>query len=187
MSKTSYVSLDCGRKSMRAWGEHANCILLVVRQEWKPLHHCDQSCNAIPKHHGRYCSTQILCYLLIWKHTDARARFFTDIHGHRRAIHTHIVLQSHTDALADTHTSLMSRIVRDEISPSVGLVACPLRTEDANWKQEAGVFTKVSKSCRSEYLSAKIWSSMMPWPHFLLLYHSLKLNLVLQWTFRVVG
>lgn len=95
MSKTSYVW---------AWGEHANCILLVVRQEWKPLHHCDQSCNAIPKHHGRYCSTQILCYLLIWKHTDARARFFTDIHGHRRAIHTHLLYCNHIQMHRQTHT-----------------------------------------------------------------------------------
>lgn len=61
-----------------------------------------------------------------------------------------------------THTSLMSQ--RDDISPSLGLVARALRTPDANWKQEADISTEVSKSCHSEYLSSKIQSSDRSFP-----------------------
>lgn len=85
---------------------------------------------------------------------------------------THAYSQTHTHTLyaitcrcsrRHTHRSCLKR---DDISPSLGLVACALRTPDANWKQEADVSTEVSKSCHSEYLSSKIQSSMLPWPQF---------------------
>ena len=90
----------------------------------------------------------------------------THTHTHEHTMHAHI-LSAITYRCSCRHTH-RSCLRCDDISLSVGLVARALRTPDANWKQEAGVSTEVSKSCHSEYVSSKIQSSMLPDHSFLL-------------------
>ncbi|MEQ2173368.1 hypothetical protein GOODEAATRI_031451 [Goodea atripinnis] len=52
---------------------------------------------------------------------------------------------------------------------NLALSICPFGSLDANWKQEAGVSTEVSKSCHCKYLSGLIRSFLQARPQFPLL------------------